>query len=199
MKSFFVIGSTALITMPSIREVIGDHVAFLDTIFLGLESLAIDTIKYECDHLCYRVDTPEKYLLKKGQLAKHGELLSEAVIGGRLICTFLLSAPLVYKNRKIRMIELPNTKVGSPYPEGLEHAEFVIGNEQFSNFIQRHPKVHFDTRAMTKSRNADVSVTVGDRFTVKFHQQPLDIVIQEEKLEEKAELEKKNNNLELEK
>ncbi len=171
--------------MADLHEVIGEPSIFLDEIFKLLGEIGIDTSRFECDHVCFRCATEQEYKHKQKELEKLGTILSEAVIGGRLITTYKFNQPIVYKDRKIRLIELPSPKGGSPYATGLEHAEFVI-DKPFDLFMRAHPAVKFDTRGMDKARNADISVKLaGGRYTVKFHHQPLDLVIEEEIKEEK--------------
>ena len=166
----------------ALRDVIGDTTAFLDAVFEGLRVQGVDVSHYLLDHICYRVASQELYELKKAQLSKLGVVLSEAIIGGRALATFRLVDPIRYGHRRIPMVELPSPKASSPYPNGLEHAEFVV-SEPLEAFVKRYPKLAWDTSAMGKARNADVSIKLSDepRRSVKFHRQSLDSVIAEEK------------------
>lgn len=168
--------------MAALRDVIGDTTAFLDAVFEGLRVQGVDVSHYLLDHICYRVASQELYELKKAQLSKLGVILCEANIGGRPIATFRLVDPIRYGHRRIPMVELPSPKASSPYPNGLEHAEFVV-SEPLEAFVKRYPKLAWDTSAMGKARNADVSIKLSDepRRSVKFHRQSLDSVIAEEK------------------
>ena len=108
-------------------------------------------------------------------LSKYGSILSQEEVGGRLISTFKLKQPIIYKTREIDCIELPSPKEGSFYEQGYEHAEFVI-DEKFSQFINRHPTVNFSTRAISKKTNPDISIGY-DGISVKFHHEALESVI----------------------
>ena len=110
----------------SIYQLLGDFNPFLDRIFQYLSAKKVDVKRYELDHICYRVETEERYQALKKSLTSIGELLTESQIGGRAIASIKLKKPIVYKDRKIWVIELPAPKKGSFYKEGFEHVEFVI-------------------------------------------------------------------------
>jgi len=148
---------------------------FLDKLFRNLEKDGVNVSDLLLDHICYRVETVEAYDTMKAFLAKNGEELTESIIGGRPIVTFLLNDPIVYKNRTINCLELPAPKNGSFYKEGYEHVEFVI-KESFSEIIDRYPNVQFDTKGMQKPINPDIRIAYTD-CSVKFHHQTLEYVI----------------------
>jgi len=57
-------------------------------------------------------------------------LLVQSEIGGRLVATFKIAAPIEIKvagSDKTDVVEIASPKDGSPYDVGLEHVEFVIG------------------------------------------------------------------------
>jgi predicted metalloenzyme YecM len=85
----------------------------------------------------------------------------------------------INKGREISIIELPSVKQGSHYADGLEHAEFVI-DVDFAEFEARYASITFDDRARNKSSNPDISIKLPSGFSVKFHRQPLDVVVAEE-------------------
>ena len=113
----------------------------------------INVTGLESDHVCYRVESVEKYTqLKDDFIAQGHELLVEGMIGGRPISTLKLKEPIrVQINSKVLLskssneddnndennatkiefvvscVELPQPKPGRPYDEMLEHVEFVIG------------------------------------------------------------------------
>jgi predicted metalloenzyme YecM len=60
----------------------------------------------------------------------------------------------------------------------LEHVEFVI-DQDFESFMRRYPDLQFDLKAITKESNPDISLKLGE-YSVKFHNLPLDKVIEEE-------------------
>ena len=157
------------------EQILGPITPFLDQIFQHLAEDQIEVKDFELDHICYRVETDERYLELKGLLAEHGELLTETEIGGRPISTFKLQVPYQYRNREIHCLELPAPKEGSPYPEGFEHVEFVIG-EPFQNFMNRYPNLEFKTKGMQKSVNPEISRKYTG-VSVKFHHHHIEYVI----------------------
>lgn len=66
---------------------------------------------------------------------------------------------------------------------GLEHLEIVIGTDVdtppkptkslLEDFAQKYPNISFDRRAIDKEINADISVSLDDGVSVKFHARPL--------------------------
>ncbi len=152
--------------------------AFLEQLFAGLELVGVDVSGMHLDHLCYRVETPDRYAQLKKALGGDGELLAETMIGGRPIATFRLQTPIIHGNRAIHLVELPAPKPGSPYAEGWEHAELVV-NEDLLTFTRRHPHLNWDLSDLEKPLNADVRLRLGD-ISVKFHRMPLDEVIRRE-------------------
>jgi uncharacterized protein len=153
-----------------------DPTTFLTRLFQALGQDGIDVSALELDHVCYRVATEERYHELKVKLLRNGVLLSEHQISGRPIATFRLNTPFRFRERTIAILELPAPKAGSPYPEGFEHAEFVV-HEDLLAFAQRHPHVQWDLSDLGKAINADVRVRY-DGFSVKFHRQSLAYVIE---------------------
>ena len=161
--------------MHPIEELLGKTTPFLKKVFAYLKKDKINVSSYELDHICYRVETLKKYEELKQKFLNHGSLLSETQIGGRFISSFKLHVPITFDNRKIYCIELPAPKKGRFYPEGYEHVEFVVDKE-FNKFMELYPKVNFDTRAMSKEINPDISINY-DGCSVKFHHNTLEYVI----------------------
>ena len=158
---------------------------FLDraTRFL-LQRTAIPIRDCEIDHICYRTSTKGEYQRVVRALLEHGEMLVEGMIGGRPIATIALHQPLVYDCWSIRCIEVPCPKPGRAYASGLEHLEVVIaglllkaerGTPYHSRpllelFMGRFGQsLPFDTRAVDKEVNADVSLSISADCSVKFH------------------------------
>jgi len=148
---------------------------FLSNIFLKLKQSGIDVKDYQLDHICFRVETWERYIELKKVIANQGELLAETIIGGRPIATYLLNQPFLYKNRSINCLELPSPKEGSPYKEGFEHVELVI-DIPFEEFIEKYPDINFKTKGMNKAVNPDISIKFPEG-AVKFHHHTLEYVI----------------------
>ena len=168
---------------PHLRTVqLPDHTPFLTRLFAVLEQDGIATEGLPLDHLCYRVETLERYMAWKSFLSKNGRLLGEHVISGRPIATFKLHRPFSFGNRLIDVVELPAPKPGSAYPEGWEHAEFVVGVVPRA-FAARYPALPWDLSGADKSVNADVRLGYAG-FSVKFHERALEVVVALEGREE---------------
>jgi hypothetical protein len=148
---------------------------FLDSIFENLEQTWIDVSNFELDHICYRTETLDEYERLKQEISKHAKLLIENIIWGRNIATYELFIPFQYKNRIIRLLELPAPKQGSKYSSWYEHVEFVTWVTP-QNFMEKYPEIEFDTRALHMPVNNDISLDFW-KVSVKFHQFPLDYII----------------------
>ena len=174
-----------------LEEFIDESAPFLNEICTHLTESNIDVSHLELDHICYRVPTTDLYEQHKRQFIQHGVLLSEAHIAGRPIATYKLKTPIIYQEitpltnntsqlleRQIYLIELPAPKEPNSYSQGFEHAEFVL-TEPFASFIAKHPAVKFNTNAMTKKHNPDISLKFPT-CSIKFHLQSLEDVIKYE-------------------
>ena len=163
-----------------------NHLPFLNELFRRLEVTPGALNHLFLDHICYRVETVERYEILRDELVQQQHhLLVESIIGGRRIATFKLSEPLPYQGRLIPLLELPEPKAGSFYAEGYEHVEFVT-DRPLRAFTDHLPSLlavtakNIDRKGMTKSRNADVRVKLGEGYNVKFHERSLEEVIEEE-------------------
>jgi len=158
-----------------------DPTDLLYRLFAALRGDGVDVSAFELDHLCYRVEDMGRYEVLRTMLAQRGTFLGEHQVGGRPIATFQLNEPFLFEGRSITVVELPAPKPGSDYPEGFEHAEFVV-HEEPSAFAQRYPLLNWDLSGVSKPINADVRLNY-DRFSVKFHRRSLADVIAEEERE----------------
>lgn len=160
-----------------------DHTPFIHNLFAHLEATSGSLDHLFLDHICYRVETVERYEQLRDELLIDNELLVEGLIGGRRIATFKLAHPLAYQHRMIPLLELPEPKPGSFYTEGWEHVEFVT-DRPLPAFIDQLPKLlsatDFDRKGLSKTRNADLRVKLGKGMNVKFHERSLEEVIREE-------------------
>ena len=141
-----------------------------------LTATGIKASLLHCDHLCFRVGTPDEYEFYKEALSHYGELLTEALVNGRPICTFKLATPFKTKTHEIPLVELPAPKKGAIYSTGFEHAEFVI-NECFSDFLQKYPALDF-IEAGNKTLNPELCLKLGSEMQAKFHHLSLERVIE---------------------
>lgn len=164
-----------------IYTIIGDYESFLSRAFadLGKAGFNIATEFKELDHIAYRVETLERYEELKTRLQQFGKIISENVVDGWPIIILQFTRPLSYETWNIRHLELPAPKEGSPYPEGLEHIEFVLnGNHQ--EFIAFHPDQQFDTTGLARRINPEISLAF-DGYSVKFHLRLIDEVVRIQK------------------
>lgn len=176
---------------------------FLTQITLGLESIYnLDVGCLQADHVCWRTGSQSEYAQLVSILQNHPdgfELLIESEIGGRPIATFALQTPITTSRHSVHVLEIPSPKESSFYPAGLEHVEFVIGDctctspwnddihqATLQDFQQKHPKVPWNTKAINKEVNPDISLKLTlDEFgtcSAKFHLMTLEDVIAAERL-----------------
>lgn len=153
--------------MNQLKDILPSPQSFLKNIFKELQDLNINISKFECDHICYRVETYSKYLELKEKLHQVGTLVGEESINSRPISVFKLNRPLEFKGVKIPCIELPAPKKYSPYKERWEHVEFVL-TTSFETFMKQYPKLVFEKNNMNKSINPDISIKLPSGV-VKFH------------------------------
>lgn len=158
----------------TIVDILGDPTTFLKKMFAELQRYNIDVSELELDHICYRVETRNRYVGLCDEINKVATLLSEKHIGDRTISTFKLRKPLEYNTRNIWCVEIPSPKKNHSYREGYEHIEFVV-NTNLETFISAQ-KATFNTTNMQRDRNPEVSL----RFptgVVKFHPYSLENLI----------------------
>jgi len=160
---------------------LGDYETFIEHIDTELGNLGIRRDELlMMDHLCYRVETNERYQELKRAFQDNGaELIAENQVNGREIATFELKDPIRAGGWTVPYLELPAPKQDAPYAEGLEHAELVtVGG--LDKFLQRHSELPFLHKGMNKIINPEASLKT-DRISVKFHEQPLGAVARIEK------------------
>lgn len=134
---------------------------------------------WDLDHLCYRVETPERYEWMKNELGLWGALLAESQVNGRPIATFKLDRSIHFREMghdwSIDVIELPAPKESKNYAEGFEHAEFVC-DVNFPEILHENPSASFDVSGLGKAFNSELSLSLKDCH-VKFHHLSLESVI----------------------
>jgi predicted metalloenzyme YecM len=163
----------------SLNEIISDPIIFLEKLFSMIDESGMNVDSYFLDHICYRVGTESEYSAKKAELLNLGTLLIESMVNGRMISTFKLHSPIIYKNRVIDVLELPAPKPGKTYESGLEHVEFVA-THPLSEFLAKYPELDFEIFGINKALNADITLKLGE-YCIRFHNQTLEEVIQAEK------------------
>jgi predicted metalloenzyme YecM len=173
-----------------LKDLIGDYHGFVANINRQFdEFVTIDRKELAMlDHLCYRVETVERYHEMLHRFSESAQLLGETEINGRPIATFEFKEPLRTGGWRIPYLELPAPKDGSPYKEGLEHAEFVtIGD--VGKFAEKHAGLPFDRAGMNKLINPELGLKLpAENLSVKFHEQPLGAVVRIENRLKSAQL-----------
>ncbi len=149
--------------------------SFLEKIFLNLEKDKIDVSDFELDHICYRVETMQEYDELKKELGKTAKLLGEVKVKKRFIASYKLSKPIIFRNRKIWIVEIPQPSEHAFYKSGWQHVEFVM-KENFQTFMGKYPQIEFQTGSMGKKINPEIKIEWDD-CVVKFHHQSLEYVV----------------------
>jgi predicted metalloenzyme YecM len=150
---------------------------FLDDLFDRLAKMNISfPHHWDIDHICYRVDSLERYQQCRDAFQQLGNLLIESEVGGRPIATYKLFEPLWLKGgRSIDLVELPAPKRGRSVNEGFEHIEIVC-DEPFTAIKKRYPGNEFNESGLQKGFNQELEMRVGDK-AIKFHHLSLESVI----------------------
>lgn len=158
------------------KDILGEYEDFVANINRGLEKCGINRSELAMmDHICYRVETLERYDEMKRKLGEVARLLGESEVSGRMIATYECDQPLEVGGWRIPCIELPQPKESSPYPEGLEHVELVTVSG-LDLFEATHSDLPFDHAGMSKKINPELGLKHAG-ISVKFHEQPLGAVV----------------------
>jgi predicted metalloenzyme YecM len=163
------------------HEIIGDYDSVVANINRGLSAAGIALGELALlDHLCYRTESLERYQQVVEQFSTLGKNMGEVEVQGRPISVVALDEPLQTGGWTIPFLEIASPKAGSPYPEGLEHAEFVTV-KLLEDFAAQHAELTFITDAMDRVINPELKYR-EDGISVKFHQLSIGSVV---KIEEK--------------
>ena len=154
-------------------------VDFLNQLFLILNDKQISiAAHWDIDHLCYRVDSLERYEELKKVFSDFGKLLIESDVNGRPIATFKLNSCISFKKWSIDVVELPAPKPSKKTAEGFEHIE-VVCDEPFSELEERFKHLKLDLGGLKKDFNQEFEIDLGLR-NMKFHHLSLESVIRVE-------------------
>ena len=157
----------AVISFNPKNDCFYDHLKnFLINVLQECDSKKIDIKGKSIDHVCYRVETQKRYLEMKSYLGSIGECLIESDVAGRAIATYKMSKPLIYKSFFVDVIELPAPKEGSSYREGFEHLEL----------ISKDPLIFKKKKIINSELKNQLT-----NFSIKWHYQSLESVINLEK------------------
>ena len=162
--------------MSEILSIIGDPKPLVNSINTTLARVGVDRSELAAlDHIAYRVETIERYDELVEELSKVAILRGTAEVAGRPIATFEFKEYLQVEGWTIPYLELPAPKEGSPYPEGLEHVEFVVIGS-LRAFIEKHQDFPFNTKALNKTLNPELGLKI-DGCSVKFHEAQLGAIV----------------------
>ena len=149
---------------------------FLEKLFLTFSESQIEIAQHwDIDHLCYRVDSLERFVELKKSFLSFGKLLIESEINGRSIASFKLNSPIFYKDWMIDVVELPAPKLSKIVKEGFEHLE-VVCDVSFTDLEKKYQHLNLDLGGLKKEFNQELEINLGER-NVKFHHMSLESVI----------------------
>ena len=144
---------------------------FLDGVCAELQTKNCLEFAKKIDHLCYRVESWERYEILKAIAEQHGSLLAESMVNGRPIASYKLHSPLMsLGGAKVSVLEIPAPKPGTSYKQGFEHVEIVANLKLVQENPHLKDRVVLDTEIHWKL----------DTSLVKFHEQSLEDVIKKE-------------------
>ncbi len=143
------------------------------------ESIVSNELQLEAhwniDHICYRVESDQRYLELKNEFSKFSRLLTESIVNNRKISTFKLLTPLNTNQFSVNIIELPAPKKNNKYKEGFEHLE-VVCDISFNHLINKYHMYSINKSGLEKSFNQELAVKFKN-FAVKFHHTSLESVV----------------------
>lgn len=151
------------------NEIIGDYDKAVANINRGLGEAGIASSELAMlDHLCYRTDSQENYEAILEKFSVLGKNIGEVIVEDRPIAAIALDQPIVTGGWTIPFLEVAAPKKGSPYPEGLEHGEFVT-IKLLEDFEKDHEDLEFIYNAMDRAINPELKLRQFG-MSVKFHQ-----------------------------
>jgi uncharacterized protein len=166
-----------VLSQNNMSELLGDYHAFVANINRGLDDVGIERDELALlDHVGYRTETFEEYENVVKTLAALGEDMGAIVVEGRPISVVALDTPLRAGGWTIPFIEILAPKKGSPYPSGLEHAEFVTVR-LLKDFEKQHAELDFIRDAMGRRINPELKYRQHG-ISVKFHRLSIGTVVE---------------------
>ena len=144
------------------------------TSFLTQVTLSnLDIAGMELDHIAYQADSSEAYDQIKNDFSVMGKLVSEELIGGRRVAIYKLDTPIVYDIYKIHALEVIEPKKDQIVESGYQHAEYVLVNESFESYMNRHDHVDWDTSSLNRKEFSHLKLNFKNGLTLKFCRQPI--------------------------
>jgi len=149
-----------------LKDIIGDYEKFLAKVLSNLNGVGVDVSGFKLDHFAYRAKTNESYERLMGAICtEYGSLLEEVIIRDRRVAVIALNAPIVAKGFEVPYIEIMAPATGDKFPEGLEHAEFVVPD--LNAMIRDYPNLRFEFKE--KPINSELILSFDNNANVKFH------------------------------
>ena len=130
---------------------------------------------WDIDHLCYRVESLERYLILKREISNFSTMLTETLVNGRPIAVFKLDHAIEFGEYRIDVVELPAPKFGKIVTEGFEHIE-VVCDVPLTELAEQYAHLNLDTGGMKKDFNQELEICIGER-NLKFHLLSLESVV----------------------
>ena len=163
-----------------IENVIGDYRQFLDNVFYNINQVRIDITNYELDHIAYRATTKDSYSKILGNICPlFGILVKKVIIRNREIAIIKLTKPLRYKDKTITFVELMEPADNDKFPEGLEHAEFVV-NKGIEKLKKEYPTINF--LFIQRKINPELILKFKNGANIKFHNSDIEKVLKLQEL-----------------
>ncbi len=149
---------------------------FLNRLFSHLDEARVRLEPHwDIDHICFRVESRERYETRKIEISKFANLLIESKVKGRMISTFQLREPIIFSDYAIDVLELPAPKLGKVVNEGFEHIE-VVCDQTFAELQTKYERLDLDTGGMNKVFNSELEIIFGPE-NIKFHHSSLASVV----------------------
>ena len=140
---------------------------FLDEANQILEALGIDLEGATLDHIAYQTESSEEYDRMRPEFEKVAQLIKEPLVSERRVGVFKFNEPLLYKDQKIKAIELIEPVEGQKCISGLEHAEYMLP-VSLEEFIERYPNVDWNMKALNREQFPMLILRLSDTMRVKF-------------------------------
>lgn len=160
------------------KVILGNYESFISSADTLLKSSGIDRSDIvQCDTVCYRVETNERYDELKLQLASCALMVSESEVNGRDIAVYSLEEPLVVGDwSSISFIELPQPKPDNKYIEGIDHVQFVT-RQGLAVFRSKYSGIRFDEKGLANKLNPLLKLE-ADGVALKLHDKHMGAVIE---------------------
>ena len=159
------------------KELLGDVDSFIANINRGLDEAGIERWELAMlDHVGVRAETYEEYLQNLDKFQDLGDDMGAIEIEGRPINIINLYDPIKVGGWVIPHVEVIAPKASSPYPSGLEHAEFVTV-QTLGDFERHHSELNFIRDAMHRRPNPELKYRENG-ISVKFHRMSIGTVIE---------------------